>query len=237
MHPLPGSTHDHDLHLTAPIDRWDEAIALGNGLTGALLWGDRHSIKLSLDRGDVWDNRLPEEYEKADFKLQTLLELIRRGDQDQINKQFWRVAGPGQSKLPTCRLELNFDDAEPPQAFDLDLRRATGSVTFLTRRVEVFCCATQPIVCVRVTGAAEPSVRFVPSLPPAVLDQRGYGRPQYGSDGNAQWLLMSGHEQFRYAAIAASRRAGDTTLLVVAVVTSTEATDCVALGQSSNDSP
>jgi len=45
---------NHDLCLTAPIDRWDEAVPLGNGILGALLWGDAGGIRVSLDRGDVW---------------------------------------------------------------------------------------------------------------------------------------------------------------------------------------
>jgi len=39
-HPLPqcpGATEN--LILKAPITRWDDAIPLGNGLTGGLLWG------------------------------------------------------------------------------------------------------------------------------------------------------------------------------------------------------
>ena len=47
----------YDLTLTAPISTWDEAIPLGNGLTGGLLWGENNTIKLSLDRGDLWDER------------------------------------------------------------------------------------------------------------------------------------------------------------------------------------
>lgn len=50
---------NHDLCLTAPIDRWDEAVPLGNGILGALLWGDAGGIRVSLDRGDIWDNRQP----------------------------------------------------------------------------------------------------------------------------------------------------------------------------------
>ena len=43
--------------LTAPIATWDEAIPLGNGLMGGLLWGETNLIRLSLDRGDLWDER------------------------------------------------------------------------------------------------------------------------------------------------------------------------------------
>jgi hypothetical protein len=54
-----GPAQSSNLELAAPIDRWDEAIPLGNGLTGGLLWGGGNSIRLSLDRGDLWDLRTP----------------------------------------------------------------------------------------------------------------------------------------------------------------------------------
>ena len=46
-----------DLQLAAPIGSWDEAIPLGNGLMGGLLWGEKDTIHLGLDRGDLWDER------------------------------------------------------------------------------------------------------------------------------------------------------------------------------------
>lgn len=45
------------LKLNSPVDRWDEAVPLGNGLIGVLLWGSGRKVKLSLDRGDLWDER------------------------------------------------------------------------------------------------------------------------------------------------------------------------------------
>ena len=45
------------LQLSAPIKSWDEAIPLGNGLMGGLLWGGDNVVRLSLDRGDLWDER------------------------------------------------------------------------------------------------------------------------------------------------------------------------------------
>ncbi len=52
---LPGP--DLNLVLTAPIATWDEAVPLGNGLMGGLLWGGGSTLRLSLDRGDLWDER------------------------------------------------------------------------------------------------------------------------------------------------------------------------------------
>ena len=43
--------------LQAPITTWDEAVPLGNGLLGGLVWGETNTLRLSLDRGDLWDER------------------------------------------------------------------------------------------------------------------------------------------------------------------------------------
>ena len=55
-----------NLRLTAPIEHWDEAVPLGNGLLGGLLWGGGRNLKLSLDRGDLWDNRTHEMLRRDD---------------------------------------------------------------------------------------------------------------------------------------------------------------------------
>jgi hypothetical protein len=57
------------LELVAPIATWDEAIPLGNGLTGGLLWGQDRTLRLSLDRADLWDLRTPDLYLADDPEL------------------------------------------------------------------------------------------------------------------------------------------------------------------------
>ena len=47
---LPGP--ELNLRLAAPIATWDEAVPLGNGLMGGLLWGGDSTLRLSLDRGE-----------------------------------------------------------------------------------------------------------------------------------------------------------------------------------------
>ena len=53
--PLAAQDPRSTLRLAAPITRWDEAVPIGNGLLGGLLWGEASTLKLSLDRGDLWD--------------------------------------------------------------------------------------------------------------------------------------------------------------------------------------
>ena len=233
MQPITAPTFEHDLKLTAPIDRWDEAIPLGNGLTGLLLWGDKESIKLSLDRGDIWDNRQPSAYTQPDFNLETLMKLVRAGDHKKVCEKFWQVKGPTPSKMPTGRLELRLDGDDVPQVFHLDLRRAVGTVTFTTRKIEAFCCATCPVSCVRISGegATEPKFDLVAPLPQSVLDKRGYRSPEQGDEGGLRWLLMSGPGDFRYAVVVAMTKARRATEMAMAVVTTDDDDDCVAIGR------
>ena len=41
---------DDGLHFETPVTVWDEALPLGNGILGALVWGDGNPLKISLDR-------------------------------------------------------------------------------------------------------------------------------------------------------------------------------------------
>ena len=43
--------------IEAPVTSWDDAVPLGNGMLGGLFWGEGTTLRLSLDRGDLWDER------------------------------------------------------------------------------------------------------------------------------------------------------------------------------------
>ena len=63
--PVYAQENCYELKLDAPITTWDEAIPLGNGMLGVLLWGKDNTINLSLDRGDLWDETLTPEILEA----------------------------------------------------------------------------------------------------------------------------------------------------------------------------
>ncbi len=119
--------HLPKLELKAPIERWDEAVPLGNGLHGALLWGDGKTIKLSLDRNDLWDERTTAEHhglwsyrglEKAYLaKNRTLFEQLDQACENNIA-----------TKLPVGRLEFTLLDEVRLTRFELDLETATAHI-------------------------------------------------------------------------------------------------------------
>jgi hypothetical protein len=55
--PSSAQNREHDLHFDSLAKSWDEAIPLGNGMLGALIWEKDHKLRMSLDRADLWDMR------------------------------------------------------------------------------------------------------------------------------------------------------------------------------------
>ena len=47
----------HNLKFDSLATRWDEAMPLGNGWLGTLIWKKDNKLRLSLDRIDLWDDR------------------------------------------------------------------------------------------------------------------------------------------------------------------------------------
>ena len=58
----------HNLHFKAIPTRWDEALPVGNGMLGSLVWQKGDNLRLSLDRADLWDLRPVKELDSLNFK-------------------------------------------------------------------------------------------------------------------------------------------------------------------------
>ena len=123
-----------NLKLAAPIKTWDEAIPLGNGTMGVLLWGEGNTLRLSLDRGDLWDERPSKRFTEVRdrFNWRTMQELVASKRMDEFNDIFdsnYDYNGPP-TKLPAGRVEITLDEAQAVEAFELNLATAEGLVQF-----------------------------------------------------------------------------------------------------------
>ena len=76
-------TTEHDLYFKKAVTRWDEAIPLGSGLTGSLIWGNGAPLRFSLDRGDLWDTRPSAGVLREDYTYETLKRLVAEKSLDQ----------------------------------------------------------------------------------------------------------------------------------------------------------
>lgn len=124
----PGS--EHNLRFNHLAARWDEAMPLGNGMLGALVWEKQERLRLSLDRADLWDERKALDLSQLDFKwveAQVLKKdyapVQKRGDQP-----YDRVPWP--TKLPAAAMEFDVRSLGKVVSNTLDIQTALNTVQF-----------------------------------------------------------------------------------------------------------
>ncbi|MFW6059936.1 MAG: glycosyl hydrolase family 95 catalytic domain-containing protein [Phycisphaeraceae bacterium] len=241
MERIDAPTRRHDLELAAPIERWDEAIPLGNGTMGALLWGEGERLRLSLDRADLWDTRTPKGVDPARYNWPALRAAVERGDEEFVHAHFERPfkAVPYPTKLPAGRLELTCDGDRRDVAverFELELRRAVGRAHLDGGTLEVFCSAVAEVGMARLTGVGA-AVELAPprfdddTAGPRALGRLDYPPPTIGREAEMQWSHQRCAAGLDYAIVVGCRRAGDETLIAFTVSTNRDGDDPVAIGR------
>ena len=205
------------LDLKAPIDKWDEAIPLGNGLTGGLLWGEGNEIRLSLDRGDLWDLRPHPGFTAPGFTYETVCSMANAGQTDSLNKRYAR-ANDFPTKLPGCRLVISLPVAQDAKSFHLDMLQGLGKVNLGNEKIECFYSAVKPVALVKIPGSLK---EFHLVANPAVT-KLGNQPARIENNENATWLIQDASLGFQYAFYVQSRKYGDYTLLAVSSATNKE---------------
>jgi alpha-L-fucosidase 2 len=180
------------INYSFPIARWDEGIPLGNGLLGAIVWGDTREIVLSLDQATLWDERIPESYNRKDWNFVEMLRMIREKKWAALSEKFESPGNdPWPTKLRACRLILRLPKNDAWTKAELDI--STGEAVIFSRKgqVAVVCDASRPLLALRAVGA-KPTFR---------LDYPNYEGPP-GGGGSAKSLCALGYP----AALHGSRK-------------------------------
>ncbi|MCC6821530.1 MAG: glycoside hydrolase N-terminal domain-containing protein, partial [Verrucomicrobia subdivision 3 bacterium] len=219
-----------NVKLAAPIRTWDEAVPLGNGLLGGLLWGETNLLRLSLDRGDLWDLRTPPEIHEPGFTFQNMAKLARERNQKEIGRLFDEPYNqPTPTKIPAGRLEILLDPTQSVERFELNLATAEGRAELGSgQQCEAFFSATKPVALLRITGPEPKEIRL--RLPGSgggdtgpsshAVAKLGYPAARMGSDGRAHWFIQATAGPLKYCVFVESRRAGEATLVAATVTAS-----------------
>ncbi len=216
-----------NLKLTAPIATWDEAVPLGNGTMGVLLWGGGNTLRLSLDRGDLWDERPSKRFTEVrdKFNWRTMQQLVASNRMDEFNDIFdsnYDYNGPP-TKLPAGRVEITLAESQTVEAFELNLATAEGVARLSTgAEARVFVNAAEvqkPVALMQISG---PAVSAVQLRTPESVKKLGYPPPRAGADEGGRWFEQTGTDGFAYAVYAGWKRVGQVTLLAVTVATRAE---------------
>jgi len=199
------------LEIGHAIARWDEGMPIGNGLMGVLVWGEGNVIRLSLDRGDLWDTRLPEMLTRPDWTWATMIALKEAKDhakhQEMFDVPYDTIAYP--TKLPAGRVEIAMPGGEQITRFRMEL--GTGGASVDTERA-VAQGATRALSTVQVAMEPRHAVLYGKGLPggctlrlawPEGFKKLGYAEPERGGDDSRQWYVQRTAEGRVIAVVAA----------------------------------
>ena len=212
------------LRLGAPISpkHWDDALPLGNGLLGGLLFGEGSKITLGLDRGDIWDEQDAPQTLEEDFTYKNMLNLVnqwREGNRE-AQQEWSRLFNtpykhPTPTKLPGGILTINLDDECKASEFILDCSRAVGTVVFADGKgkIECFYSAVEPVALMRITGAKTCDYDFTIGS----LVNLGYSPPTKGDNDGVTWVTHQSPDKRRTMWLSGHRKQGDATLIAVTI--------------------
>lgn len=111
----------HDLRFNKLASQWDEAVPLGNGTLGALIWQKGDRLRFSLDRADIWDMRPMKGLHRKEFSYQWVIGQVNKKDYKPVQDYFDAPydSEPAPSKIPGGALE--FETKGWGQAIDVHL--------------------------------------------------------------------------------------------------------------------
>lgn len=120
----------YNLRFDTLNKRWDEAMPLGNGWLGALIWQKENKLRLSIDRVDLWDDRPMPEIDQLKFKW--VVEQVKKGQYDTVQKlgdePYEKYAAP--TKIPGAAIEFDLDKLGKVISNELDISNGLSTIKF-----------------------------------------------------------------------------------------------------------
>ena len=121
---------EHNLLFDSLARRWDEAIPLGNGWLGTLIWQKNNKIRLSLDRVDLWDERPMPEIDKLTYRW--VKEKVRLNQYDSVQKRGdepYEIY-PAPTKIPGAAIEFDLSQLGKIISNELDINTGLSVIKF-----------------------------------------------------------------------------------------------------------
>lgn len=218
---------ENDLVFSDIAHSWDEGMPLGNATVGALVWQKDSSLRLSLDRVDLWDLRPTENIWGENFSFEWVYGQVMKKDYLPVQKMFDVPydSNPAPSKIPGAGLEFNLGKMGELSGIRLYLNNALCEINWKNgASMKTFVHANKPMGWFVVRGADE---SFFPELVPPVyntnedkvnngpvtglsLKRLGYEQGAVTRDGNKIVYHQKGWGDFYYDVAVKYERKGNT---------------------------
>src|SRR4051812_28588104 len=168
------STQGEPLRLwyTRPAGEWVEALPIGNGRLGAMIFGGVTTERLQLNEDTLWSGELAEwNNPQARDLLPEVRQLLFAGRYKEAEQLCLKMQGPfTQAYQPLGDLYLRFAAGEPVTAYqrELDLDRAVATVRYVhdgaTFTREVFASAPDQVIALRLSCDRPGQISFTAAL-------------------------------------------------------------------------
>ena len=118
------------MHFTKLPIRWDEAVPLGNGIMGILIWQKDGKLRLSIDRADLWDLRQVKKFGKTSYSYQFICEAIEKKNFQVIHDSIYarRDGDSTPTKLPAGAIEFGIAKLGEVKSVYLDVHTAICTI-------------------------------------------------------------------------------------------------------------
>ena len=195
----------HNLKFFNLASSWDEAVPLGNGMLGALVWQKGDNLRFSVDRADLWDLRPMENLDKPEFSFKWVQEQLKNNNyklvQDMFDKPYDNAPAP--SKIPGAAFEFGTKRFGKVEQVRLSIDEAICETRWANGTVlHTFVDATKPVGWFWFEKVPED---FVPVLLPPLYqkaDETFVGNSLTGQDlkglGYEQGRVMGGKDKLVY---------------------------------------
>ncbi len=228
----------HGLHFETPSKTWDEAIPLGNGLLGALVWGDGAPLKISLDRTDLWDLRPVPEFHTKEYSYKTMRKWVKEGRLADLHRLYDKPYGnPGPTKIPAGRIEISLSDSPVFKKASLNLAEAVATVVFNNKnKARTFIHATEPVGMIQIDSPGQIAIKLIaPPFAGKITDEAGpgkisagdlatlrYSAPEKYSGDNWTGYLQEGWDGFKFAVAVVWKKSQNKWIAAWSITTSNE---------------
>jgi len=162
----------HDLVFDQLASSWDEGIPLGNGMMGALIWQKENSLRISLDRADLWDLRPMENMYKEEYDFNWLMQQWENNSYENVqavfDQPYNQAAGP--SKIPAAALEIPLDNFGAVKSVRLYTQHGICEILWESgKSMELFIDPVDPVGWFRIRGSEkDDGIKLV--APPYTVD-------------------------------------------------------------------
>ncbi|MDR1497826.1 MAG: glycoside hydrolase family 95 protein [Puniceicoccales bacterium] len=170
--PLSAKTDENlKLWYDTPAIRWEEALPVGNGRLGAMIFGDPTSEKIQLNEETVWagkpnNNINPSALNALPSVRKLMFEKKWRDAQRLVNAKIMTRTNQGMPYQPVGDLHISFPGHKTFSNFyrDLSLNNAIATTRYTANGVdysrEVFAAFNGNVIVVRLTASKKASLNF-----------------------------------------------------------------------------